>query len=422
MLQVAGQCLEANEGIPGPESIFVKLIDARANLALVLTQRLVKGSIAVNDVNNLLKSIVGTIHTVEEPFGQNTIAYYRVLLKTLFVTLRAYQVAGATDGESAQAAEAPEASSVTITQTSLNILDNVVGRGFRSLVSLIHDDEASVLPDDLALLTAILQACLSLPGMEQAQAQILNIMASHDAVHAAISLFSWADKLSIQGDPQYGELSVLFLMELTTLPLIAEQLASDGILSSLLSANLTKFMQKTTISPYAESPMAQRCYGIWAKGLLPLMLNLLSALGATVAPEVAYVLNQFPHLLQASVDRFESSGRGRNEPRTTPRYLSLLVTSEVHSLALLTRVLAALRVNNGREIPPVEWDATGLLENVEFWLSSKRLLKERLLPMGQRELEWRNMKTEVGGDNLLEAKLVSQLEAVRDVLGDHLEG
>jgi nuclear pore complex protein Nup188 len=423
MVQVAGQCLEANEGIPGPESIFVKLVHARANLALVLTQKMFQGSMQVNDVNNLTKSILGTIHAIEEPYAQGTIDYYRMLLKTLFVTLRMYMVAfGKTQG--LKSSQAPE---VSVTQRSLNILDGVVGRGFRSLVSLIHSNESWVSPDDLALLTAILQACLRLPGMEQSQVQILNIMASHDAVHAAISLFSWADKLCIEGDPLYGELSVLFLRELTTLPLLAEQLASDGILSSLMSANLVKFMQNSTVLPQAESPMAQRCYGIWTKGLLPLMLNLVSTLGATVAPEVAYVLNQFPHLLQESVDRFESSGRTRTDPNSSPRYLSLLIASEVHTLALLIRFLAHLRVNNARDIPAVEWDIPSLLENVEFWLSSNRLLKERLLPMGPRELEWRNTKMEagdtnpLGATNKLERALIKELTTIRNVLEDHQE-
>ena len=38
MLQVAQQCLNANQSIPGPESIFLKLVQDRANLALVLVR------------------------------------------------------------------------------------------------------------------------------------------------------------------------------------------------------------------------------------------------------------------------------------------------------------------------------------------------------------------------------------------------
>lgn len=422
MLQVSQQCLNANQTIPGPESIFAKLLDRRADLALVLIQRMVKVSLPVKAVNQLLETLSGAINAVEEPFASESIGYYRTLLKALFVTLRAYQLGD--KGVAADSGLDMEGSTVMITQSLLNLLDRVVGRGFRSLVSLIHDREAAVVPEDLALLTAILQACLSMPTMENSQAQVLNIMASHDAIHAATSLFSWADKLADQGDPVYGELTILFLMELSALPLVAEQLASDGILGSLLSANLFKFMLKANVSPYADTLVAQRCYSIWAKGLLPLMLNLLTSLGATIAPEVAYVLNQFPHLLETSVERFDSPGASRT--KSSSEYVTLLATSEVHSLALLTRIIAALRVNNSRDIPEVKWDAPGLLENVEFWLSSKRLLKERLLAQGERQMEWRGMKTTAvadgGCDNVLEAKIVAQLEVVRDVLSEELEG
>jgi nuclear pore complex protein Nup188 len=418
MLQVAQQCLNANQRAQGPGSIFQKLFSARADMALVLIQRLVHTTLPAKDITYLLDSLVGTINTVEEPFAPDSISYYRTLLKTLFVTLRAYSISDS-DGKDDNVA-------LSSSQTVLNLLDRVVGRGFRSMVSLIHDDDAIVAPDDLALLTAILQACLCLPGMEQSQSQVLNIMAGHDVTHAATSLFSWADKLTDNGDPLYGELTILFLLELSTMPLIAEQLASDGILGSLLSSNLIKFMRKSNVSPYAELPIAQRCYGIWAKGFLPLMLNLLTSLGATVAPEVTYVLKQFPHLLRASVDRFEAPGASRTKSKSDTSYITLVATSEIHSLALLTRVLGALRANNSRDIPAVEWDAAGLLENVEFWLSSKRLLKERLLPIGDRQMGWRNTKTtsiDAGGsDNLLGEKVVAQLEIVRDVLTDAYEG
>lgn len=424
MLQVAQQCLNANQGTPGPESIFLKLVESRANLALVLIQRLAKSSLPTKDINQLLGTMVGTINAVEEPLSKESIAYYRTLLKALFVTLRAYSMSD--DKSSTEASDGADGMSVSVTQTILNVLDRVVGKGFRALVSLIHDNETTTGPEDLALVTAILQACLSLPNMEQSQTQILNIMASHDTMHAATSLFSWADKLADHGDPVYGELSVLFLLELTTMPLLAEQLACEGVLSSLMSANLVKFMLKSNVSPYSDTALVQRCYSIWAKGLLPLMLNMLTALGATVAPEIAFVLNQFPHLLQSSVDRFEAPGASRTTTRSSPHYLTLLAISEIHSLAMLTRVLAALRLNNNRDIPEVEWDAASLLENIEFWLSTRKLMKERLMPLGQREVEWRAIKTISGGsngcENLLEEKAVVQLDAVRDVLSEDLEG
>lgn len=420
MLQVAQNCLKANQAVPGPESIFVKVIRARANLALMLIQRLVQVNLKASLVYDLLSIVVATILGVEEPYTSESIGYHRTLLKTLYITLRAYQnskTPNTKDGDNETVSE----TSVQMVQLVFDILDRVVGQGFRSLVSLIHDNESAILPEDLALLTAILQACLSLPTIERSQVQILNIMASHNCMYAATSLFSWADKLSIQGDPVYGELSVLFLLELSVLPLLAEQMACDGILSNLLSANLTKYMLKTNVSPDADAPLSQRCYGIWTKGLLPIMLNFLTALGGTVAVEVAYVLNQFSHLLRSSVDRFEAPGASRTQTRTAPHYITLVASSEINSLALLTRILSGLRQNTHPDIPNVEWDAPAVLENIEFWLSSERLLKERLLPLGPREQEWRTMKPDGMEDSLLETKVKSQLEAVREVLSEEVD-
>lgn len=415
-MQVAQRCLNANLSSQGPENIFVRIIEARANLALTIVQRLVGTSLSAGDVNHLLGTLSAVINSVEEPFASESVAYYRTLLKILYVTLRAY-----TDGER-KAAAAGKAGGlvVTVTQTVLGLLDRVVAKGFRELVTFIHDPDATVLPEDIALLTAILQACLAVPAMDQCQMQVQNIMASYDAMHVATSLFSWADKLADKGDPIYGELSLLFLLELSTMPKLAEQLACDGLLGQLTSASITNYMRRPIISPFADAIGPQRCYSIWARGILPLLLNLLTALGATIAPEVAYVLNQFPHLLQSSVDRFEAPGASRTASIQTPHYVTLLAVSEVHSLALLTKILAAFRANNNRDIPEVEWDAGVLLENVDFWLSGRKLLRERLLPLGQRELDWRNMKVGEEG-NVLEERAIAQLESVRDVLSADLE-
>jgi nuclear pore complex protein Nup188 len=105
--------------------------------------------------------------------------------------------------------------------------------------------------------------------------------------------------------------------------------------------------------------------------------------------------------------------------REAKHYVSLLAVTEVHSLALLTRVLAALRANNNRDIPEVKWDSASLAEYVDFWLTNRRILRERLLPIGAREADWKGMKARREGcENVLEEKVVAELEAVGDVLGE----
>lgn len=421
MLQVVQQCLESNQRPQPPENIFVRLVHARANLALTLLQRLAEASRLPKDSTSILTNISIALHGVEDPFGKDQIAYYRTLLKILFVVLRGAKYSANGPTEKA-ALESP----VAVTQLVLTILDRVVASSFRTLVALVHESKSATTPEDLALVTAILQACLSVPGIEQCQLQILNIMSSHEVLQVATSLYSWADRIADKGDPIYGELALLFLLELSALPSLAEHLACEGLLGHLTSASIAGFMRRSNVSPFADNAGAARCYSIWAKGILPILLNVLGALGPTIAPEVAFVLNQFPNLLQSSVERFEAPGLSRTAAArdAAQQYITLLAISEIHSLALLTRVLSVLRQNNLRDIPEVQWDSGTVLENVEFWLSSRKILRERLLPLNARETEWRGTKplSEGSGcENRLEEKAVLQLEAVKDVLTEDEE-
>ncbi|KAK8101079.1 Nucleoporin [Apiospora kogelbergensis] len=427
-LQVAEQCLEANQANQGHEQIFERLTDSRVNLALMLVQRVVNNTPSAGDVAQLLTSLWATVSSVEEPYGSENLTLYRTLLKLLYVTLRAQVRALESTSKTAADKKATDSAITTVTQTVLSILDRTVAKGFRTLVSLIHDSDATVFPEDVAILTAIMQACLCIPGINQSQTQIVNIMAAHDAVHVAVSLYSWSDKLAEKGDPVYGELSLLFLLELSALPVVAEQLACDGLLNHITSANLANYLNRPNISPFAETVGPQRCYSIWAKAIVPLLLNVLSALGQTIAPEVGYVLGQFPSLMASSVERFEAPGASRTQAARNSRssFITTLSTSEIHSLALITRILSALRANNARDIPEVQWDSAGLLENVEFWLGSRKLLRERLVPLGPREAEWKGMKPSDAGkargcESQLEEKVVNQLEEVRMVLSEGLE-
>lgn len=458
MLQLAEQCLSANQNSQGPELIFVKIAQGRANLALLLLQRLAEYALLPKDVSQLLLTVWTSINSVDNPWSVERTPYYRTLLRILYIVLRgsrrsqgesggANAPIGSVEGESGTAAgkaaaptstpgTVPEdgAMVVSTTQTVLNVLDRVVAHGFRALVSIVHDEETESRPEDLALLTAVLQACLSTPGMNECQPQVLNIMASHDVLHVATSLFSWSDKLLVDDrDPVYGELSLLFLLELSALPVVAEQLACDGFLSHLTSAGLATHMRRPGVSPFSDVAVSQRCYSIWAKAVLPLLINIVIALGTSIAPEVAYVLNQFPNLLEASVQRLEAPGLSRTSAATLREGksatgsdthgppLTLLSVNEVHSLALLTRVLEVLRVNHARDISPVAWDGALVLESVDFWLSRPRLLRERLVPLGAREAEWRSAEAQhFKGlvENRLEEKVFQLMGAVKTILSD----
>lgn len=397
------------------------------DLALILMQRLIESKIAVPEMDEVLFTIWETIRSsginFELAFATEDTFYYRSLLKMLFLALRVHVLktfdSGA-DHKQSNSSQPPSMSPVI--QTVLEILERVVAQGIRHLATAIHDQSAESSPEDVALITGILQTCLRIPHMEFFHSQIVSTFASCDTARVATTLFSWSDNLAIDGDPIYGELSILFLLELSSMPPMAEQLAIDGILAHISSANITNFMRRGNVSPFADTVGPQRCYSIWVRGVLPLLLNLLDAVQGSIATEVALFLNQFPNLISNSANGFDAPEISRTASRTQPKYITLSMCTELHSLVLITFILNVFRerLAGVTDIPDVKWDSNGVLENVDFWLGARAMLRDRILPMGGRDNELSRQsagdKGPYGAKTRLEEKVVGELMGVRSIL------
>lgn len=248
---------------------------------------------------------------------------------------------------------------------------------------------------------------------------------ANDSARVAMTLFSWSDSLAIEGDPVYGELSMLFLAELSTMPPMAEQLAIDGVLGHIGGANITTYLRRGNISPFADSAGIQRCYSIWVRGILPLLLNILDAVGDSIGTEVALFINQFPNLLKQSSEAFDTPETSRTVNRATTKHITLSTCSEVHSLSLIVYILNGFREADGgvMNIPDVKWEASNVLENVEFWLGARAILRERILPVGGRDLALAKQKRQGGGfQNRLEEQTVAELQGIKDILAEMQNG
>jgi nuclear pore complex protein Nup188 len=419
-VRVAADCLIANTRSQPPEEIFSRLTQTRVDLAIVLTQRLIQANSTVPGMLELLKLAWGAVRALRGSFERAVpdadILYYRSLLKLLFLTIRIHAEAKEQDVAESLRASKRIAQTSSFGPVVMEIINHVVATGIREIVSVIHDSPAESSPEDFALITGILQSCLRIPGIELYQPQIVNALTQAAVPRLAVTLFSWSDSVAIDGDPIYGELSMLFLLELSSMPLMAEQLAIDGVLGHLAAANITSYLRSGKVGPFAESAGLQRCYSMWARGILPFLLNLLDAVQSSMAAEVSLFLAQFPNLVKQSEQSLDAPETNRIIPRGTVRYITLTICAEAHSMALITFILNTLRqtLRGTTDIPEVEWDASGVLENVEFWLSSRALLKERLLPMGEREMELRRKGGPAVSD--LEKKVLSELEGIKEVL------
>jgi nuclear pore complex protein Nup188 len=409
---VVKNSLAANMEPSIPAALFDNIAQTRADLAFVLLQKLTSIKSKEPLVRDLLSTAWDIVRTSNQDFevasNQRDVEYYRTLLRILFLALQPQVF---------NPIQISKRSAPPVPVIPLEIL-HTVHKNFRALCSNVHANTESVEPADFVLLTALLQTVLRIPGIASAHSAIATTCADSGTLRYATSLYSWSDRLVSPDsvDPMYGELAILFLLELSSVTFIAEQMAVEGVLSQISSANLSHYLRNMNGKGPFDEPA--RVFAIWSKGILPMCLNLLEAVGPPIAAEIGAFLNSFP----AQLRRAETDLENR-QPSLRHAYagcLTLGLASETHSLSLISLILERLRAvgaSSGAstvDVPSLEFDRVSAKEQVEGILRSKRNLRERILPVGERESEWVKQKssgTRKDMENKLEERVVDELEA-----------
>lgn len=424
MVSTARHCLQSNVESNLPEAIFERISQSRAELAFTLLQRLVESKPLDPEVKDILPTAWNTVRShstnLELALAGDSAEYYRTLLKILFLALQAHAL-----GSTPDLSKPDTSSSQETIQTVLEVLRVIVAQGFRSLTTNLHDDPLRAVPADFSLLTATLRTCLRIPGIDRHTSQILSDFADNNVARCASTLFSWSDQLTINQDPVYAEISILFLLELSCIPALAEHLAVEGILTRLSSANVMSYFRGPKGSGPFDAPT--RMYGVWARGVLPLCLNLLTAVGAHMAQEVAAFLNQFSAQLTRASAAFDSKPTPAD---VTADYITLSMTSEAQSLSLIAAILDTFRAAGAgagvvsSDIAELDWDRARVREDIENWLQRRNMLRESIVASSEKEVAWSRMKAVDAGsesETRLEEKVVVELGAVATCLGGGAE-
>ncbi|KZM23331.1 hypothetical protein ST47_g5519 [Ascochyta rabiei] len=431
LIGVVRRSMKANAESNLPEALFGQLMVLRADLAFALLKKLVEAKVHTPESRQLLAPVWNAVRASTQDFDTvfsgDAVHYYRSLLRILYLALQPHLVEATEQNEEADFRSSfrgtmPASHKTYETSSStllLEILSDTIAKGFRSLANQLHADPSSVAPSDFALLTAILQRIIAIPEMSKWQTQAALLFANSGTIRYATSLFSWSDRLTISStatpDPVYGELSLLFLLSLSSIPALAETMAVDGVLSQLNTANLTSyFRRRGGMGPF-DAPT--RLHSIWTKGILPLCLNLLLSVGPPLAAEISAFLNQFPEQLARAATALNPTP----SHRTRSVRITLSLASEAHSLALLAAILHNVRKQGPKlgiqasEVALLDWDGDAVKDDVESWLSRKSALRERVLACDERELDMLRRKRHDG--NLLEECVLLELEETGKCLG-----
>ncbi|CAZ84016.1 unnamed protein product [Tuber melanosporum] len=412
LVDVVERCLQANieTGLPPP--IFKTIVCERAEFAFVILRRLQQAMQGANgQFDRILELAWKAIYTSATEFRQALatadVGYYRSLIRIIYLVLHANASKPNQTTESAYMV--------------LDILNLVVAKGFKELASATHTHSEAANPEDIALVTAILQASLKLPGISIIHDSLATHMAENGTIRAATTLYSWSERLAMESrtttttraanananDPIYGELSLLFLLELSTIPALANQLATEGILDQILTSSLTAHIARQSVNP-AGSP---RLYAIWTRALLPLSLNLLVHIGPRIAREVHAFLSFFAPQLRATITAWKA--------RTV---VTLAAVNEAVSIAMVLAVLGRIMGAGGGACLD-GFDKAALVEEVEYLLSHKNYLKSLVAATNKEEEEMLRREEEAdangngnGGGGSVEGGLVVKVTTGLGVL------
>ena len=256
--------------------------------------------------------------------------------------------------------------------------------------------------------------------MNQIHAQIAEMIAGSNLVRGGLSLFSWADQLAerTEQDPVYGSIAVNFLVSLSSVPQVAELMATDGVLSQLSSANLSNYYRKDGGKGPFDEPV--RMFSIWAEGFLPICLNLLNAVGPAIAAEISAFLNSFPAQLQRAERSLTNAKPSPRNPRAGA--VTLGTVSEARSLIFLSLVLrsassiGAAEGIAGGDIEELRMNVQALRDDVESLTKNERSLRDRIVPATERELALQAAKGSAGGhDDGLQAAVVGVMKSIQQM-------
>ena len=426
LAEAAQRCLlanaEANLNVPGMDDV----INIRADMAFVITSKLVGAKVRSRTVDSLLPAAWDLVRSSPVDYDVATAAedlcYYRILLQILYLAIQPYTyekilVRTATD-------ETPiDSLNPGVAAIFIEIVAKVIAPGFRALCGNLHNSMDLATPADFALLTAILRALLSVHGIESVHPQIANIIASTSLVRGALSLYSWADQLAelMNQDPVYGEVAAMFLLALSTIRPVAELMAVEGVLIQLSSTNLSNYFRKVGGKGPFDEP--RRMFPIWTEAFLPLCLNLLDAVGPGIAGDVAAFLNDFPEQLRRAETALENVAPSMRNSHAGAITLGLV--SEAHCLCVIGAILesdtlrGAAEGINPADVPTLDFDYKKVKDDVAGLMRQRTSLASRIVAVGPREETWKaDDDGGTGAENVLMHMIVQEIGQLMEAFGD----
>lgn len=173
--------------------------------------------------------------------------------------------------------------------TFLSIWQNVICKCIEILFSTIRNKAISIPHaefgkdelvlkqiDYIKLVFELMEKFLSLRFNDSIQEKISNIVIESNTFNSIITLYGVSHLIKINGDEIFGNLSLLFVLEMIKIKLIGKKFISKGIFQILNESIMSQMIQRGGITSYSNDSRIIKLNEIWVQRILPIMLTLIT--------------------------------------------------------------------------------------------------------------------------------------------------
>lgn len=282
----------------------------------------------------------------------------------------------------------------------LDIFEAVVAKGATNLFNRarIHPDDD--VADMIILVIAIGQEVIDLCSKDVVLSEFCNKLMDHNTIDAAVRLFATSHQALVDDQPVFAELSLQYLVTLSSAPRVPEQFAVAGILGFIMESPISSILQSNDI----RAPGSLILHRVWTRGVLPIVFTLLQSLGSRILRDTVAFLRLYEHQIQSAFIEW-----------ARPKFVTTALVDETLLLLVLFEVVDTyLQLEQDRFVFRGKED---LLENVNNLLAHPRFLARLVHATTLEEEKLMEERKEGEFRNGLVAKIAGDLEEMRGLLG-----
>ncbi|RLV89431.1 Nucleoporin [Spathaspora sp. JA1] len=250
--------------------------------------------------------------------------------------------------------------------------------------------------DDLMMILSILKLFIKLSNQRLHQ-EMSRLIVENDMIKSLLNLYSISHIIEVNDDFIFAQLSLMYILELMSIEIIANQFIQSGLFVVLLESPISIPIRNGGLS---ISHGAQY-YRLWINGILPLIITSLSKLGPELG-EIRMVLQLYNKQLEYCI---ESWSRDSSSIKISTSIIAetnqILIIDEL----LTTHILPGLENEQQRD----EFE-----ECIENLLKHPKFLTSRIVPSSLDE----QRLIEIGGE-AYESFIKGIIDEIRD-LKDYL--